>query len=147
MIESQDPREVALLALAHTYGATVHRVELTGHERGRYEADQQRIFIRRGMSVAQEVSALAHEVVHARRGDHGPQHPEVEAFVQEEAARLILTDVAYRATADAYGPNNIDTIARILNVTPSIIRAWQRQDARNRFTSHRRAHTQEGTPS
>ena len=73
MIDPMTPREAMLLAAAHAYGVTVHMGDLPGTLRGKYEASRARIVLRRGMTEGQRVSALAHELVHARRGDDGHQ--------------------------------------------------------------------------
>ncbi|MDO4243766.1 MAG: hypothetical protein Q4C85_08445 [Actinomyces sp.] len=125
MIDPVDRRESALLAVAHSYGVTVHRADLLPGERGRFEASQSRILISRGLTVGQEVATLAHEVVHARRGDDGHQEAAVERFVDEEAARLIITAAAYRDAEQVEGPD-LWGIARHLDVTPGLVLAWQR---------------------
>lgn len=125
-ITPMDAREDALLALAHAYGATVHLADLPGTEMGRYEADMHRILIRSGMSVAQRVSTLAHEVVHARRGDDGAQSECSETYVDEEAAGLVLTEGEYARAEDAVGTDPT-RLARALDVTPWLIEAWQRR--------------------
>lgn len=125
MIDPVDRRETALLELAHAYGVTVHMAVLRAGERGRFEASEARILIARGLTLSQEISTLAHEVVHARRGDDGHQTAAVERFVDEEAARLLITADAYRRAEQTAGPSPWG-IARELDVSPSLVVSWQR---------------------
>lgn len=128
-IDPMDARERVLLNLAHMYGATVHIAQLDGNEMGRYESSTRRILIRPGMTAAQRVSTLAHEIIHARRGDNGEQPPSVERFVDEEAAGLVITDRAY-ALAETTVGHDPRTLALELDVSPWLVEAWQRR--RNR---------------
>lgn len=128
-IQPNDNREDFLLSMAHAYGATVHVADLPGTTRGQYIADESRIYLRRGMTRAQRVSTLAHEVIHARRGDNGPQNSCVEDHVDEEAAGLIITEPAYAYAENLVGPNP-RLLASELDVTPGLVEAWQRR--RNR---------------
>lgn len=111
------------------YGVTVHFADLPGTLRGKYEATNNRIYLRRNLSNAQLISALAHELVHAQRNDDGPQSPEVEAHVNELAARLIITAQAFAEAETANGSNPLD-LANALDVTPGIITSWQDHEAR-----------------
>ena len=115
--------------MAHAFGVTVHLADLPGNTRGQYIAEESKIYLRRGMAGAQRVSALAHEVVHARRGDVGPQDSCVEDHVDEEAAALIITERAYALAETLVGPNP-RLLAAELDVSPGLIEAWQRR--RNR---------------
>ncbi len=124
-----DPRETRLLNTARANGVTVHVADLPGEMRGQYVADEQRIYLRRGMAPAQRVSALAHEVSHALRGDDGPQDQAVEDRVNEDAARLLITNGEYVEATSRVGDNVCD-LAIELDVSPGIISAWQRLDTR-----------------
>lgn len=129
MINPIDKREVSLLALAHTYGATVHLARLPGSVRGWYDAAMSRILLRDGMTTAQRVSTLAHEVVHARRGDVGPQDDRTEALIDEEAAGLVVLTADYAAAEQLVGPDP-RALAVELDVTPTLVAAWQRRASR-----------------
>ena len=119
-----DARLALLLDYAHLQGITVHRANLPGRERGRYDHEAHRILIQEGMSPAQEVSVLAHELVHAQRGDLGPQSPEREAAVQEMAATLVISTTDYARAEAICGPDAW-ALARELDVTPDLVQAWQ----------------------
>lgn len=129
MITPIDEREQFLLETAHFYGATVRLATLPGTVRGLYVHAQRLILIRAGMTAAQRVSTLAHEVVHARRGDHGPQSPTIEAHVDEEAAGLVITSLDYRDAARVHG-DDPRALAAELDVTLGLIVAWQRRAVR-----------------
>lgn len=132
-IDPIDTREATLLNIAHMYGTTVHLADLPGTQRGRYEAQERRIVLRRTLTTAQRVSALAHEVVHARRGDDGPQTASVEAHVEEEAATLIITEHDY-ARAETMVGRDPWMLAAELDLTPGLVAAWQSRRARERTT-------------
>ena len=83
MIEPRDAREAALLDLAHELGATVHYSDLPGTLRGVWDPNGPRILLRRRLASAQRVSTLAHEIVHARRGDRGCQTASTEQHVED----------------------------------------------------------------
>ena len=129
MIDPMTPREAMLLAAAHAYGVTVHMGDLPGTLRGKYEASRARIVLRRGMTEGQRVSALAHELVHARRGDDGHQTRAVEAHVDEEAAGLLLGADEY-ARAERLVGGDPRALAVELEVTPGLVESWQRRAAR-----------------
>ncbi len=125
-IKPLSPREAALLATAHAYGVTVHMAELPGTLRGLYDANTGRILLRTGMSDGQRVSTLAHELIHARRGDAGHQDPTHEARIDEEAAGLLLTSEQVARATDDVGTDSRD-LAAALNTTPSLVDAWKRR--------------------
>ena len=125
MIEPRDAREAALLDLAHELGATVHYSDLPGTLRGVWDPNGPRILLRRRLASAQRVSTLAHEIVHARRGDRGCQTASTEQHVDELAARMLITEAAYRRAEILYGPATW-AIAVELDVTPALVEAWKR---------------------
>jgi hypothetical protein len=126
-------REAMLLTAAHAYGATVHMADLPGTLRGLYDAEHNRIILRSGMTEGQRVSTLAHELIHARRGDNGHQSSAHESRIDEEAAGLLLTAEEY-ALAERIVGHDSRALAAELDVTPSLVDAWKRR-ARTRFHS------------
>lgn len=125
MIEPRDAREATLLDLAHELGATVHYSDLPGTLRGVWDPDGPRILLRRRLTGAQRASTLAHEIIHARRGDRGCQAASTEQYVDELAARILITETAYRRAEILYGPATW-AIAVELDVTPALVEAWKR---------------------
>ncbi|MCR2051783.1 hypothetical protein NSA19_02725 [Actinomyces bowdenii] len=128
MITLLDPREKMLLDLAHFYGIQVFFTDLStpGSECDAHIRRRRSILLRGGQTTAQRVSALAHAIIHARRGDDGRQAPDVEERVEEEAAALIITASAYAAAERVVG-RDPRALAQALEVTPSLVVAWQRQ--------------------
>lgn len=116
--------EEQLLAELETMGITVDTRKLTGTLRGYYNHREHLIAIRQGLSYSQRRTALAHELVHARRGDDGHQGPDVERRVDQEAARLLISPVEYALAERIHGPN-VAAIARELEVTVSMVEAYR----------------------
>ena len=125
-IRPMGPREAMLLSAAHAYGVTVHMADLPGTLRGMFEASSGRILLRAGMTEGQRVSTLAHELIHARRGDDGHQSGACEARIDEEAAGLLLTAEEYAQAERIVGPDS-RALAVELDVTPSLVDAWKRR--------------------
>lgn len=130
MIDPCGRREAAILSAAHALGVRVLLASLPGSMRGAYMDDDGVIVLREGLSPAQRVSALAHETVHARRGDVGPQTVVVEARVDEDAAVLAVTPREYREAERVVGPDP-RALAVELDVTPWLVSAWQRRASRS----------------
>ena len=68
---------------------------------------------------------LAHELVHVRRGDEGPQCQAVEALVDEKAALLLIRPAEYVVAESLVGPCPA-ALAGELDVTSRIVEAYQR---------------------
>lgn len=122
-------RERALLAVAHRLGVAVVTAPMGGTRRGAYIHRARTIVLRDGLTDAQRAAALAHEVVHARRGDDGPQTPAVEARVDEDAAAMLIPTAAYARAEALVGPDP-RALAVELETTPATVAAWQRHRAR-----------------
>lgn len=90
-----------------------------------WDPDGPRILLRRRLAGAQRASTLAHEIVHARRGDRGCQAASTEQHVDELAARMLITETAYRRAEVLYGPATW-AIAVELDVAPALVEAWKR---------------------
>lgn len=71
------------------------------------------------------VCALAHEYVHAMRGDDGPQPEWVEKLCDEAAAKMLISPAEYALTENVYGSHPAQ-LAVELGVTQQIITAYQR---------------------
>ena len=121
---TDDPRLALLLAHAHQQGVTVHRANLPDTLRGRYDHTTRQILIRDGLTTAQTLAVLAHELVHAQRGHDGPQSPQQEAAVNQAAAALVISTTDYERAENAVGPNPW-ALAQELGVTPDLIVSWQ----------------------
>ena len=106
-------------------GVRVEWRSLKGCARGLFFARANLVVVRLGMTMPQRRSTLAHELIHARRQDEGPQPLSVERRVNEAAARLLITLAAYRA-AEHYRGHHPCALATELDVTTTIIEAYQR---------------------
>lgn len=115
--------EQQLLAELETMGITVETHKLTGTLRGYYNHRERLIVIRQGLSYPQRRTALAHELVHARRGDDGHQGPQVERRVNQATARLLISPIEYALAERIHGPN-VAAIARELDVTQALVQAY-----------------------
>lgn len=120
-----DDREIQLLSQLRAHGVTPQLVDNLPHGwRGAYSKQRGEVYIRSGMATTQRVSALAHELIHVRRGHDGHQDKRTEEYVQRKAALEIVPAAAYM-TAELLFEGNVVNIARELDVTPAIIRAYQ----------------------
>ena len=107
------------------------------HQRpcGQYHHHDRTITLRRGLTSAQARSTLAHELVHAERGDVGlsdkPLDARQELVVEREAARRLIT---LTALADAVRWScHPGEVAELLHVDRGTLRsrlAWLTDDER-----------------
>ena len=74
---------------------------------------------------AGQLAALAHETIHARRGDSGPQPSHVEDLVDELAAKLLISPIEYALAERVYGSRPA-ALAAELGVTQRMVEAWRR---------------------
>ncbi|MBM9432376.1 ImmA/IrrE family metallo-endopeptidase [Flaviflexus equikiangi] len=105
--------------------AGVHVVFLPYPKPGSYWHAHQLIVIDARLSSRWQRCTLAHEAVHAWYGHEGPCAPETEAWVDERAAGLLVTEQAYARAEWLHGPD-VHAIADELDVTPWVIEAFQR---------------------
>ncbi|CAB0542834.1 ImmA/IrrE family metallo-endopeptidase [Corynebacterium diphtheriae] len=83
-----------------------------------------KISIRVGMTDAETLCSLAHELGHAHYGDPPGHHGLQETRADRFAARLLISPVEYAAAEQIYGPHPA-RIAHELGVTTHLITMWQ----------------------
>lgn len=111
--------------LAETHGVQLKRH--TGFGKGYYHAPTHTITTRRGMSIQQYKSTLAHELAHAIRRDtpidNEILHARNERRVDIIAANMLITKEAF---IDAYIWHNghMGAIADELEVTKHLLNTW-----------------------
>lgn len=93
---------------------------------GAYFHHQRLIVIDSRLSEVAQRCALAHEYVHAIRGDEGEQPASVERIVDETAARILIDPDAYAAAEHLHGGYNKAAIAEELGVEPFVVSAYRR---------------------
>lgn len=117
-------------------------------ERGRYYQQHRAILTRHGLRGPAYFTALAHEIIHAQRGDAPCCSPELEArqeaIVNRDTARLLIDirDLAEAAAALAGDPH---AIADELGVTYEMIalRVKHLHPSERAFLQRRLEHTEE----
>ena len=114
---------VELHLLAESMGVQLRRH--TGGCPGWYDHPQRVISTRRGQSIAQYKSVLAHELGHAHYGDPPGHHGAHELRADRFAARLLISPADYAVAEKVYGPYPA-AIAAELGVTVNILKSWQR---------------------
>lgn len=112
--------ELELVASLEDVG--VHVVFLPYPKPGAYWHRERLIVIDARLSPRWQRSTLAHEAVHAWFGHGGPCTLETEAWVDEQAAGLLVTSQAYERAEKIHGPN-IHAIADELDVTDTALAA------------------------
>lgn len=106
-------------------GMGVHVVYLPYRLAGAYWHDEGLIVIDSRQTRAGQLAALAHETIHARRGDSGPQPSHVEDLVDELAAKLLISPIEYALAERVYGSRPA-ALAAELGVTQRMVEAWRR---------------------
>ena len=106
-------------------GMGVHVVYLPYRFAGAYWHDEGIIVIDSRQTRAGQLAALAHETIHARRGDSGPQPSHVEDLVDELAAKLLISPIEYALAERVYGSRPA-ALAAELGVTQRMVEAWRR---------------------
>ncbi|MEW6896164.1 ImmA/IrrE family metallo-endopeptidase [Trueperella pyogenes] len=91
---------------------------------GAYVHELNLILIGSRLPASSQRAVLAHEYIHATRGHQGPQEPHIEARVDREAARLLISPAEYVLAEHLYGPNTA-AIADELNLPTWIVEAYQ----------------------
>lgn len=117
---------VDLHRLAESMGVTLRRHN--GGKKGWYDHATRTISTRRGMSIQQYRSVLAHELGHAHHGDtptgNGHYDQRQERRADEYAARLLISPVEFEAAA-AWHHGHLPAIADELEVTKHLLKTWQ----------------------
>ena len=117
---------VELHLLAESMGVQLQRH--TGGPPGWYDHQRRIISTRRGQSIGQYKSVLAHELGHAHHGDtptgNGHYDQRQERRADEYAARLLISPVEFEAAA-AWHHGHLPAIADELEVTKHLLRTWQ----------------------
>nr|DAK57406.1 MAG TPA: IRRE PROTEIN, Deinococcus, Radiotolerance, Gene regulation.24A [Caudoviricetes sp.] len=90
---------------------------------------QNAITVQIGMSDADTLCALAHELAHAHYGDPPGHQPRYEARADRFAAKLLVSPVEYATAEQTYGPHPA-RIAHELGVTIHIINVWRAMNER-----------------
>lgn len=90
---------------------------------GMYLHDRRLILIRKGLDYWKRRSILAHELGHAFHRDEHHGDPRLELRADQYAARLLISEDAYRAAEHLHGPHP-GAIAHELGVTPDVVTTW-----------------------
>lgn len=93
---------------------------------GAYVHELNLILIDSRLPASSQRATLAHEYVHALRGHDGPQEPHIEARVDREAARLLISPAEY-ALAERLHEGNAVGIAEELGVPAWVVAAYCEQ--------------------
>ena len=116
---------VDLHRLAESMGVTLRRHN--GGKKGWYDHATRTISTRRGMSIQQYRSVLAHELGHAVHGDtptgNGHFDQRQERRADEYAAQLLITPADFE-TAAIWHHGHLPAIADELEVTKHLLKTW-----------------------
>ncbi|VDG76201.1 Domain of uncharacterised function (DUF955) [Actinobaculum suis] len=115
--------EEQLIAELYKLGVCVVYAPISGAS-GHYYHETGLVVVDSRTSPRWQIWTLAHELVHAWRGDDGPQPASVEALVDRTAARLLISGAEYALAEQLYGPN-IALIAEELGVVPECVEAYR----------------------
>lgn len=115
----------ALLARCRGEGITVCRGRLVGH-RGLWAPDGRQIWIDSRLCDQYAAPVLAHELIHAHRGDAECQSDVVEEAIDERVATMYVDPMAYARAERIRGPYAA-CIADELDLPQWVIEAWQRR--------------------
>ena len=117
---------VELHLLAESMGVQLRRH--TGGCPGWYDHHRRVISTRRGQSISQYKSVLAHELGHAHYGDtptgNGHFDQRQERRADEYAARILINPHDFEAAA-VWHHGHLPAIADELEVTQHILKTWQ----------------------
>lgn len=114
--------EELIAALVHE---GVHVVHVPFSLPGAYFRRECLVVIDSRCSEVERRCTLAHELVHVRRGDDGPQSPEIEALVDERASLSLIRATEYAVAEKLVGPHP-GALAPELGVTQRTVEAYQR---------------------
>lgn len=116
---------VDLHRLAESMGVTLRRHN--GGKKGWYDHATRTISTRRGMSIQQYRSVLAHELGHAAHGDtptgNGHYDQRQERRADEYAAHLLINPTDFKAAA-IWHQDHLPAIADDLEVTHHLLKIW-----------------------
>lgn len=90
---------------------------------GMYLHHRRLILIRKGLDQWTYRSILAHELGHAYYRDEHHGDTRLELRANQYAARLLISEDAYRAAEQLHGPHT-GAIAHELSVTPDVVTTW-----------------------
>lgn len=90
---------------------------------GMYLHEDRIIILRKGLDYWNRRSILAHELGHAYYGDEAHGDPRLELRADQYAARLLISEDAYRAAEQLHGPHP-GAIAHELGVNLEVIKTW-----------------------
>lgn len=117
---------VELHLLAESMGVQLRRH--TGGPPGWYDHRRRIISTRRGMSIQQYRSVLAHELGHAAHGDtptgNGHYDQRQERRADEYAAQLLINPTDFESAA-IWHHGHLPAIADELEVTKHLLKTWQ----------------------
>lgn len=106
-------------------GIGVNVVFLPVDVRGAYVHQARTIIVDSRLTPVRQRAVLAHEYVHALRGDVGLQPECVEARVDEQAARLLVSGFDYMLAERCFG-TDMGLIAEELGVPIEVVEAFRR---------------------
>jgi hypothetical protein len=115
----------SLLADCHARRLTVTTGRLPRAVRGTYHHPTRTITLAAGMPGWAAVPTLMHEMVHADRGDDGPQPAAIEARIDALVACRLITVGEYAAAEDLVGPV-VGALAAELDVPAWVVEAYRR---------------------
>lgn len=107
----------------------VHVVFLPFPLAGAYYHDAGLIVIDSRLPTASQRATLAHEYIHALRGHVGPQEAHIEACVDRQAARLLVSPAEYMLAERLYGAD-VEMIGEELGVPVWVVIAYREALAR-----------------
>ena len=115
-----------LARMAEQMGVTLRRH--TGGKKGWYSNRYRMISTRRGLTIAEYRSTLAHEIGHAIRGDIPTGtifDQRAERAADHFAANLLITEEAYIESEQRHD-GRLDPMAHDLGVTVYLLKTWRR---------------------
>ncbi len=103
----------------------IHVAYLTFPMTGAYFHAKKLIIINIKQAPSCQLSALAHEAIHAKHGHDGHQSDDIELRVEEEAAQILISPTEY-ALAEQLCGRHTAPIAEELGVSIKILEAYRR---------------------
>lgn len=115
----------SLLVDCHVRRLSVTTGRLPRTMRGAYHHPTRTIVLAAGMPDWVAVPTLMHEMVHADRGDDGPQPTAIEARIDALVACRLITVGEYAAAEALVGPG-VGALAAELDVPAWVVEAYRR---------------------